>query len=191
MWTCAGQGGATRRVSRAQFATPVLGTARCCSRREGAEGQDNGNRSVSVCCLSSTQENAKRGCVRASHVSGHVENEVLLLEWNSDPLAILQTEENKISARKCHRREDAHRVVGWECANSGHVESGPWSLVTWQEFLTRGEGGTAYSLLCTELCGVRNGGTQTSALPGDSLVVAMLDQALAATPSFLPPTRPS
>ena len=28
--------------------------------------------------------------------------------------------ENK-SARKCHRREDAHRVAGWECANSGLV----------------------------------------------------------------------
>ena len=52
--------------------------------------------------------------------------------------------ENK-SARKCHRREDAHRVVGWECANSGLVERGPWPLVTRQEFLTRGEGGIAYS----------------------------------------------
>ena len=61
------------------------------------------------------------------------------------PSGDLTNRGKQISARKCHRREDAHRVVGWECANSGLVERGPWPLVTRQEFLTRGEGGIAYS----------------------------------------------
>ena len=80
-------------------------------------------------------------------------------------------------------------MVGWECANSGLVEGGPWPLVTWQEFLARGEGGIAYSPRYRSVQ-ERNGGTQASALPGDALVVDIWGQALAATPSFSP-THPS
>ena len=109
------------------------------------EGQDNGNRSSSACCLSSTQESADaRMCRGFLGCEEHVRDRSPSAQNGIHPLAILYTTKTK-SARKCHRREDAHRVVGWECANSGLVERGPWPLVTRQEFLTRGEGGIAYS----------------------------------------------